>query len=258
MVQVQTFSKGKTSGRNEDFFGYNKSCIVIADGVTDKSGKLYSGKTGGELASRLVVAETLATALNGQKLINVLNNGIRKLYQKFGISRYAVEPRFRFGCVFIAVRFTDEKAIITYLGDLGFRINGVNVYQETIKIEKSHSEERARYIQETNDVAGSRMHLMPLLLEQLTHQNCSGDVLGYGVIDGTKTPPEYVKTFEYARRGLKTIELFTDGYFKIPEKVSIEAWEKAYRQVEREDPDKWKKYKATKSKDDRTVVLIHC
>jgi len=52
------------------------------------------------------------------------------------------------------------------------------------------------------------------------------------------------------------MELFSDGYFDIPQEVSIEAWEKSFEKVEKEDPDKYKKYKSTKSKDDRTIAII--
>jgi hypothetical protein len=166
------------------------------------------------------------------------------------------DPKFRFTCGFICIRIVDDKILITYLGDLGFRINGSEIYQEIKQIDIDNSEARSKYIRETNDVNGSRDHIRPLLFKQFEYQNNPQEPLGYGVIDGTDTPAKFVKFFEYDLDKIHTIELFSDGYFDIPQEVSIEAWEKSFEKVEKEDPDKWKKYKSTKSKDDRTIVTI--
>lgn len=256
MVQVQTFSKGKMENKNEDYFDYNKSCFVLADGATDKIGRNYDGKTGGEIVSRIVVNECLSTNQNGIELVNHLNKRIKELYGQLKILDEIKDPKYRFSCVFIRVRIINDKIIITSLGDLGGRINGTKVYQETKQIDIDNSEEKSKYIRETNDVKGSREHIMPLLLKQFEYQNNPIDFRGYGVIDGTKTPSKFVKIFEYDIEKIKTIELFTDGYFDIPQEISIEGWEEAFEKVEQEDPDKWKKYKSTESKDDRTIAII--
>ena len=256
MVQVQTFSKGKIENKNEDYFDYNETCFAIADGATDKSGRIYDGKTGGELVSRIVVNECLSSNLNGIKLVNHLNNKIKALYKKLEILEEIKDPKYRFTCGFICIRLINNKIIITYLGDLGIRINGTELYQEIKQVDINNSEKRSRYIRETKDIKGSRAHIMPLLLKQFEYQNNPKELLGYGVIDGTKTPSKFVKILEYDKKKIQLIELFTDGYFDIPQEISIEAWEKSFEKVEKEDPDKWKKYKSTKSKDDRTITLI--
>jgi hypothetical protein len=256
MVNVKTFSKGKIENKNEDYFDYNKSCFVIADGATDKKGRKYNYKTGGELVSRIVVKECLSTNLNGIELINHLNKKIKELYDKLNISEKVKDPKFRFTCGLICIRTINDKIIITYLGDLGLRINGTEIYQETKQIDIDNSEARSKYIRETNDIKGSRDHIMPLLLNQFEYQNNSHEHLGYGIIDGTETPSKFVKIFEYDLNKIKTIELFSDGYFDVPHDVLIEAWEKVFEKVEKDDPDKWRKYKSTKSKDDRTIAII--
>ncbi len=256
MIKVQTFSKGKIENKNEDYFDYNNTCFVIADGATDKSGIKYDDKTGGELVSRIVVKECLSTSLNGISLVNHLNNKVKELYTDLNIIDEIQNPKFRFTSGFICVRIIYNKVLITYLGDLGFRINGSEVYQETKQTDIDNSEARSKYIRETNDVSGSRDHIMPLLLKQFEYQNNPQEPLGYGVIDGTDTPSKFVKTFEYDLEKIHTIELFSDGYFDVPQEISIEAWERTFEKVEKEDPDKWKKYKSTKSKDDRTIVII--
>jgi|TARA_Y100000034_G_scaffold57409_1_gene70105 hypothetical protein len=256
MVNVKTFSKGKIENKNEDYFDHNETCFVIADGATDKSGKKYNNKTGGELVSRITVKECLSTNLNGIDLVNHINKKVKELYDQLRIQDKIKDPKFRFTCGFICVRLVGNKFLITYLGGLGFRINGNEIYQETTQIDINNSEIRSKYIQETNDIEGSREHIMPLLLKQFEFQNNPQEPLGYGVIDGTNTPAKFVKTFEYDLEKIHKIELFSDGYFDVPQVISIESWEKTFEKVEKEDPDKWKKYKSTKSKDDRTIAII--
>lgn len=257
MVQINTFSKGRNGGRNEDYYGYNDSTFIVADGATDKSGRLYENKTGGELISRLVVEACLSTDANGIDLVDLLNKKVAELYKKLGIEDLIQDPKNRFGCAFILVCLVKNKLIITYLGDLGFRVNGVEVYQEVKQVAIDNAKERSKYILQTGDLEGSRAHIMPLLLKQFGYQNNSAHKLGYGVVDGTVTPAKFVKQFEWKLENVRTLELFTDGYFAIPEGKSIEDWEELHERVEEEDPDKFKKYKSTKSKDDRTIMVIN-
>lgn len=255
-VRVEVFSRGKSEERNEDSFGSTGSSFVLADGATDKSGRLYEGKTGGELASELVVRKCLTTELEGVDLIEHLNTKVMELYRDLGIERDAQNPLYRFSCSFVCVRVSNDVVTITTLGDSGFRINGSIVHRMIKQIDNDNAEERARYIQETGDIAGSRKHIMPLLLKQFDYQNTGDHPLGYGVIDGTSTPRKYVETFAYDRNEIQTLEIFSDGYLAVPKETTIDAWERLNDDVEREDPSKYKKYKLTKEKDDRTVAIL--
>lgn len=256
MPQVQSFSQGKVPDRNEDYFASNENSFVLADGATDKSGRKYEGQTGGEIVSRLVVKEALGTSLNGAPLIDYLNDKVRALYKRLNIMGDISDPRYRFTGTCIVVRLLENKVVITYVGDSSFRINGQKVYREVMLVDLDSAVERSRYIKETGDVAGSREHLMPFLFKQFLYQNNPDQALGYGVIDGTKTPEKFVKTLVYPKNEIQLIELFTDGYPAIPVETTIDAWENAFAQAEKEDPDRWKKYKSTKSKDDRTIAII--
>lgn len=53
------------------------------------------------------------------------------------------------------------------------------------------------------------------------------------------------------------IELFTDGYFAVPEGSTIQDWEDIYEKIEKEDPYKYLTYPSTKAKDDRTIMIVH-
>lgn len=256
MIRVQTFSKGKTAERNEDYFDYNKTSFVIADGATDKSGRSYSEKTGGQIVSKLVVQEALSSALNGAELVDFLNKKVYQQYESLNITNDIARPQYRFTSGCIVVRIIAEQVFITYIGDLGFRINGNTVYQEVKQIDIDNAEERANYIKQTGDIHGSREHIKPLLLKQLEYQNNPQHPLGYGAIDGTTTPEKFIKTFQYPKKEIHLLELFTDGYFSIPSGTTISDWEKAFEKVEQEDPDKCKTHKSTKSNDDRTIAII--
>ncbi len=80
--------------------------------------------------------------------------------------------------------------------------------------------------------------------------------IGHGELTGGLVPKKYIHTEEFDLSEIGTLELFTDGYFKVPDEVSIDAWERSYQEVEREDPHKYKQYKSTKSKDDRTIMIV--
>ena len=257
MVKVELFSEGKNNMHNEDFFGNSSNSFVLVDGATDKSGMKYGGKTGGEIISRLVVKECLSSDLNGKALVEFLNKRVYELYEELGIEEKVIDAKYRFSCSFVCVRVIKDKIIITYLGDSGFRINGKEVYKETKEIDLYNSEVRAKYIAKTKDIKGSRAYLMPFLLRQFKYQNTLNKRFGYGVIDGFKTPAKYIKTFTYLKSNVKTIELFSDGYFIVPEEISITAWEQSYKYVEAIDPYKWKLYKSTKEKDDRTIAILY-
>lgn len=256
MFKIYSFSRAGVVGKNEDFFGYNKNSFIVVDGATDKSGFMFKGRTGGEIISRLVVRESLRCKLNGEKLVVYLNKKVMEIYEKMKMLDQIKIPKNRFSCGFILGRIINNKLVITYLGDLGFRINNSYVYKEKKLVDIKNSEIRSKYIKETNDISGSRKYIIPFILNQFKYQNNKNHRLGYGVIDGTKTPYKFIKVFNYNVANIKTLEIFTDGYFSLAEKPLISSWENSFKKVKKEDPNKWIKYKSTKSKDDRTVLIV--
>jgi hypothetical protein len=77
-------------------------------------------------------------------------------------------------------------------------------------------------------------------------QNVTDPVLGYGGIDGFAVPARYVETRSYALGDIETIELFSDGYFKLGDGFGVAAWERAFAEVEAEDIHKIGRYMSTK------------
>ncbi len=256
MIRVETYTEGKVRERNEDRFAYAGDAFVIVDGATDTSGRIYDGKTGGEIVAELVCKECLVAGLDGAELARYLNGKVREKYVECGILGDIGDARYRFTCGFVQVRVVGDRVIVTSVGDLGFRVNGRELHMDVKQVDIENADRRAECIARSGDVATCTESIRPYILGRFAYQNISRVSLGYGVVDGTETPDEYVKTFGYPLSDIRTIELFTDGYLLVPEAVSIDAWERAHGRVEAEDPDKWKVYRSTKSKDDRTVSII--
>lgn len=98
---------------------------------------------------------------------------------------------------------------------------------------------------------------------QTRFQNNTVSPFSYAVLDGFDVPPSLVHTFERSREALRSIELYTDGYFKPAATPDVAAWETAFVDVERIDPEKVDAYPSVKGTagrmrtDDRTVVIVH-
>ena len=75
-------------------------------------------------------------------------------------------------------------------------------------------------------------------------------------------PLQLVNVIDRPRDSIRTIELFTDGYFKAALTPDVAAWETAFDEVERLDPEKTGRYPSVKGTngrlwtDDRTVVIV--
>ena len=93
-------------------------------------------------------------------------------------------------------------------------------------------------------------------------QNVTGPVLAYGGVDDFPVPPEHIETRTYRLADVETIELFSDGYFKLGQEFGVRAWEAAFAEAEAEDPHKIGRYMSTKGTtrlaltDDRTYLGV--
>jgi serine/threonine protein phosphatase PrpC len=109
--------------------------------------------------------------------------------------------------------------------------------------------------------------LLELIQHGIAHgqgnfQNVTDRVLGYGGIDGFELPSRYIETRRYPLSEIDTIELFSDGYFEPGLEFGVASWEKMFRKVERDDPNKIGRYMSTKGTsetqltDDRTYLGV--
>ncbi|MDB5474399.1 MAG: hypothetical protein JWP99_1702 [Devosia sp.] len=93
--------------------------------------------------------------------------------------------------------------------------------------------------------------LVTLIQQGISHgqgkfQNVTEPVLGYGGIDGFAVPGRFVETRSYPLTEIETIELFSDGYFKLGAGFGVASWEAAFQEVEAEDFHKIGRYMSTK------------
>jgi len=97
---------------------------------------------------------------------------------------------------------------------------------------------------------------------QTRFQNNTVSPFSYSVFDGFPVPMPLVKVIDRPRETIRSIELFTDGYFKVGSAPDVAAWETAFDEVERIDPEKigvWPSVKGSSGRmrtDDRTVVIV--
>jgi hypothetical protein len=93
--------------------------------------------------------------------------------------------------------------------------------------------------------------LLKLIQNGISHgqgdfQNVTEPVLGYGGLDGFAVPSRFVETRSYPLAEIETIELFSDGYFKLGDGFGVAAWETGFAEVEAKDPHKIGRYMSTK------------
>lgn len=97
---------------------------------------------------------------------------------------------------------------------------------------------------------------------QAQFQNNTRSPLSYAVLDGFDVPSPLVQVIDRPASSIRSIELFTDGYFKPGDTPDLAAWERSFREVEDEDPEKIDRYPSPKGTtgriraDDRTVVIV--
>ena len=97
---------------------------------------------------------------------------------------------------------------------------------------------------------------------QTRFQNNTTSLFSYSVFDGFEIPMSLVGVIDRPRDSLQSIELYTDGYFKAGGAPDLAAWEAAFLEVERIDPEKIAAYPSVKGStarlrtDDRTVVIV--
>ena len=97
---------------------------------------------------------------------------------------------------------------------------------------------------------------------QARFANNTASPLSYAVLDGFEVPLALVRVVDRSRASIRSIELFTDGYFKPGATATLGDWEAAFAEVEIVDPEKVARYPSVKGSsarmrtDDRTIVIV--
>ena len=115
-----------------------------------------------------------------------------------------------------------------------------------------------------NEGAIVRDFLTAGICMQYRFANEVGNSLCYDVLaDGTPQIGDWVDVWR-PKEDVQTIEVFSDGYAKLPDNPTVAAWEAAFEATDKQDFQRISEYKAVKGGteneffDDRTVVIVQC
>jgi hypothetical protein len=115
-----------------------------------------------------------------------------------------------------------------------------------------------------NEGAIVRDFLTAGICMQYRFANEVGNSLCYDVLaDGTPQIGDWVDAWR-PKEDVQTIEVFSDGYAKLPDNPTVAAWEAAFEESDRQDFHRISEYATVKGGtedeffDDRTVVIIQC
>ena len=329
-MQIAAFSAAKDPDRpeaNEDrFVVVQDRLYAVIDGVTDRTGRRYDGRTGGRVAADATEAALLSLAAEGAHptldaagLLARLNASFQAAYRRHGVLEEAkAAESSRFGSTLALAVDRGDRFGFFFVGDSGIRFNGGEIVRHdkdldhiiaTLrgfayhKVAKAGADptatelasralcwrgvgslpaEAASWIGEA-DLAEIREAALARLTSELPkipvaditrmidngiigaqggYQNRPDLVLGYSSVDGFSLTVAGIEAFDRPKAGIATLELYTDGYFALPDRPTIAAWEAMADEVERVDPAKVSLYPSTKGSlgriraDDRTVVIV--
>jgi hypothetical protein len=276
--KVAVLSVGKFRAQpelNEDRWVITKDTLAVVDGATARLPLQYEGKSGGQFAAQ-IVCEVLAStnpSLNGVELINRITVYLNERIISAGSAAVvAKKPEARPAALVGVARIVGRELIITTVGDVSLRINGVKLLEDRLKIDDYVAAKRAKAMMQAQqkEPAISNAELLQigtdaikqdLAVQASSYYNNPNHKFGHGTIDGRPVPEKFIKVYTYPLNEVETLEIFSDGYFKHGNQPTIESWEQSFEEVEREDPLKWQKYLSTKGtneerfSDDRTILI---
>lgn len=277
---VNILSKGKNTNDpslNEDRWVVTDNTLAVIDGATSRLPINFGNKTGGQFVANVIKEslEKTEPTLNGLQLVEYLTRQLNIKFDEAGVREIiGKNPEARPAALFTSGRIYNSQLIITTVGDIGCRINGEKLLLDHFKIDEVVIAKRVNVMKQAKKQnptisdeelleVGKKAIEEDLKEQTKTYYNNPNSDFGHGIIDGKDVPEKFIKTFSFSLDSIKTLEMFSDGYFKIGESPSITSWEKAFEKVENEDPLKWIKYAAVKGStseqftDDRTILIAH-
>ncbi len=139
-MYVESFSAGKNLAApdaNEDrFVVLPGRAYAVIDGVIDRTGRVYDGKSSGGVAADLIQAileRTLAAGPPGpepEALLALVSDEIAAAYRRFGLLEQARhQPNLRFGGTLALFRHRGDFDEVMVVGDSGIRLDAERVLQ---------------------------------------------------------------------------------------------------------------------------------
>jgi hypothetical protein len=296
---------------------------AVVDGVTDKSGRLYEGRTGGRWAGELIeravrgiVAREPFMTMPATRIADAVNAQFRAAYRLHRIEdRVRDDPNARFAAQLALVLCDARSYRFVLVGDCGVRLGGDTVHlarhpgdaitggmrsivyhaiAEDVGEDQRLLTARAYVLdgmaaflpsegawidegawsalraQMLAELPGRFPDLPRAAVEEVVATGIKGLAryrngtapMAFASLDGTDVPAELLRDFTLPQADVHTIELFSDGYFAIPDGTTVRHWEDAFFRLEQEDPAKVKTVLSTKGSvggaftDDRSVLII--
>jgi hypothetical protein len=330
-VYVESLSVAKDPRRpetNEDrLVCYGQRTFAVIDGVTDKSGERYGGRSGGwhagralESALRTLDDEDLLATSATEVVVARLSAAIAQTHERFGIAaEAAADPSRRFAAALAVAHLAPPVVRLLLVGDCGVRLDGDRVWHRghpvdavmaglrrhafealatllpELGVEPRLSLARAYTVHGigarppgTADVVSESVHrtLAEHVTEGLAEYHAGlgrelvrvlasdgllgaarlragGGPLAHGALDGFPLPAAEVRDLRLEYQPLRTLELFSDGYFGWPRGgATVAAWERHHSDVERRDPHRIGPFASTKGShagrfaDDRSILIV--
>ncbi|MDD4557008.1 MAG: hypothetical protein PHE89_06775 [Alphaproteobacteria bacterium] len=270
MKIIEKFIQGKNPNQDlcEDGLFCSDDFVVVIDGATAKSNRLFEGKTSGRIAMEVIsmAVSSLHKEATAPQAFELMTQALIKFYQHQGILSEMLEnPHQRpTASVVVYSRFHQE---IWSVGDCQALVDG-KAFQPQKFIDFIMSEMRAYFLaaeiksgkteQELMARDTGREFISPMLQKQCLFQNNAvKSPYSFAVVDGTKIPEEEIVVYDVKQA--KEIILASDGYsILFP---TLEETEKELQRIVNADPLCYKENKGTKgilegnvSFDDRSYI----
>lgn len=277
-IEVLSIGKHKDDpSLNEDGWVVTQDTFAVIDGSAPRVDLKFQGKSSAKFATDVIkkVFLTTSSSIDGKELVAVITRELNKEIDKAGIKDIIRKTKEASpAALFTSARIVKDKVIITALGDVFCRLNGKVIHSCYFKTEelmiakriqamRSAKEEDPSISDENLTVIGKEAIKEDLKEQVRNYFNNPDSELGLGIINGDNVPDKFIKTYTFDLKDLKTLELFSDGYFILPVLSEIESWEKAFFSGEKEDPLRWSKYPSVKAAsknmfyDDRTIIVVN-
>ncbi len=260
MKIIESFIKGKSNNQSlcEDRLLITEYFIAVVDGVTSKSERTWDGKTGGVAAADAVCFAIKAFPQNitAENAVLLLTDAVASLYK---------ENEGKGAAAAGVIIYSPYHNEIWSIGDCQCIINGKKHLHEK-KIDVILSQKRADFIRTAIENGASEEDFFKndtgreLILPEIKQQHKFANVvceLGYGVINGTSVPPNFI--IKHQVNVGDEIVLASDGYPILCD--TLQESEYLLEKELSENPLCYKNYKSTKgikegnlSFDDRTYI----
>ena len=264
MEIIERFSRGKAgqAGLNEDCLVVTENFIAVLDGVTAKLCPQIDGRSGGRFAVEVATDRIgrFEAGVTAREAVDQLTKALREAVSQKARLEEGVD-----GPAFGAIIYSKSRREVWRVADLLLMMDGV-LYAQEKPIDRITSSARSFMIAAAlrqgvsesdilqNDIG--RAFIAPMLEKQHFFANRPG-LYGYGVIDGSFVPDEFIEVFDAS--GAREIVFSSDGYPRLF--PALKESEDYLAVVLREDPLLFKKHLSMKglqpglvSFDDRTYV----